>query len=213
MVQNVEEITGKRISEWRKKNGLSQQDLAQMLGVSLPTIKRWETDESTPRDRHLVAIGALLGGTAMGSLVGGSLLGTLAPSLALGPFGAILVGIAALAGLAANKSRAKDAGESQKLEMPTALKEKEARHEIAKHLWQALQQVGLQFPIPASAQERAHLEKVKLTITVDKVLADKFQEEADLRGFTQSRLLESLLWLFLEMPSLSFQKDDVSQTD
>jgi transcriptional regulator with XRE-family HTH domain len=213
MVQNSEEITGRRISEWRKKNGLSQQDLAQMLGVSLPTIKRWETDESTPRDRHLTAIAALLGGTAVASPVGGGSALSLGLLGTLGPMGVILAGITALAGLMANKPGPKVAVESQKFEMPRSLQEKDVKQEITKHLWQVLQQVSLEFPVPDSAQERADLEKVKLTINIDKVLSDKFQEEADLRGFTQSRLLESLLWLFLEMPSLSFQKNPVAPRD
>lgn len=220
MSRNLEQIKGTQLSDWRKSRGLSQQDLATMLGVSVATIKRWESG-SIPSDRYLAAIAALMGGTAAAirGLTGGSsalsvglpLLGGLAPSFALGPIGAILVGIAALAGFAANQAGSKVAEELPDVTTTESLSEKDAQQEITKQLWQVLQQVSLKFPVPTGAEERAGSKKVELKINIDKVLSDKFQEEADIRGFTPSRLLESLLWLFLERPSLSFQKNDEGQ--
>jgi transcriptional regulator with XRE-family HTH domain len=36
-------MTGKELKEWRRKQGLSQEGLAQRLGVIRLTVARWET--------------------------------------------------------------------------------------------------------------------------------------------------------------------------
>jgi transcriptional regulator with XRE-family HTH domain len=41
-------ISSSTIKHWRKKLGLSQQDLAQILNVGVATISRWENDGCEP---------------------------------------------------------------------------------------------------------------------------------------------------------------------
>lgn len=44
------------IRQFRKNSGLSQQALASLVGVSLPTVKRWESGKAVPQGRHLRAL-------------------------------------------------------------------------------------------------------------------------------------------------------------
>ncbi len=44
---------GKELKIWRLKHGLSKRTLAQMLGVSVPTLTRWEEGLVEPHDYHL----------------------------------------------------------------------------------------------------------------------------------------------------------------
>ncbi|GEM_PF-1659219 len=221
MTSEPDKITKEQMVAFRKRRGLSQQDMATMLGVSLPTIKRWESGESVPRDRHMVALAALLGGTASGLAVGASLFPTslglasaLVPSLGLGPVGPLLVALGALpTGFLASQATSKAGPVAPELpsrkagpeapELPTS-------DQTIRQLEQLREQVILQLPIPLTAEDRAKAEKVRLEVDIDRVLFDKFHAEANVRGFTPSRLLESLLWMFMEMPPLSFQKNDRS---
>lgn len=45
---------GKNIYKLRKKNGISQEQLAESLGVSRQTIYKWETNLAIPRSDKLV---------------------------------------------------------------------------------------------------------------------------------------------------------------
>lgn len=40
--------TGNKISELRKKNNLSQEELAEKIGVARQTISKWELGETSP---------------------------------------------------------------------------------------------------------------------------------------------------------------------
>ena len=216
------QITKEKIVDFRKRKGLSQQDMATMLGVSLPTIKRWESGESTPRDRHLVALAALLSGTATGVAIGASLFptslglaGALVPSLGLGPIGPLLVALGAVAaGFIAVQSTSKTNQEAPERITSKAIPEAPGRptsEQAIRQLEQLREQVILHLPVPLSSEDRAKAEKVRLEVDIDRVLFDKFLEEANVRGFTPSRLFESLLWMFMEMPPLSFQMNDRSR--
>ncbi len=218
MAVEPNEITKEQIINFRKSKGLSQQDMATMLGVSLPTIKRWESG-STPRDRHLVALAALLSGTATGAGVGASLFPTslglasaLVPSFGLGPVGPLLVALGALAAeFVASRTSSTAMPEAAGRPTSKAMPEPDqlpASDKAIRQLEQLREQVILQLPVPLTAEDRAKAEKVRLEVDIDRVLFDRFQEEANVRGFTPSRLLESLLWMFTEMPPLSFQKND-----
>ena len=52
---------GNRIYDMRKKNGLSQEALAEKLNVTRQTISKWELGESTPDLEKLIAIHDLFG--------------------------------------------------------------------------------------------------------------------------------------------------------
>ena len=43
---------GKSLYQARKKSGLSQENVAEQLGVSRQTISKWETDETLPDIRQ-----------------------------------------------------------------------------------------------------------------------------------------------------------------
>jgi len=52
-----------KIYELRKKNGLSQEALAESLGVSRQSVSKWETGEAIPEVAKLVALSRLFGVT------------------------------------------------------------------------------------------------------------------------------------------------------
>ena len=50
---------GKRISELRKRQGMTQEQLAQHLGTTRQAISKWESDKSEPDVATLVRLGTL----------------------------------------------------------------------------------------------------------------------------------------------------------
>ena len=52
-----------KIYELRKKNGLSQEALAEILGVSRQSVSKWETGEATPEVNKLLSLSKLFGVT------------------------------------------------------------------------------------------------------------------------------------------------------
>jgi transcriptional regulator with XRE-family HTH domain len=206
MTQEEIRITGDHIKEYRKQRGLTQQDLAEILGVSLPTVKRWENNKTTPRDTSLLSLMGLFAGSAASTRLAPNLTfaaSALGSSALLGPLGPIVLGAISLAGLAYGTAKAKTEGESQ------SAPDKE---EFTQKLRDLREQMINQLPIPTTKEQRTKVEKDDISVKVDSVLAAKFREEADIRGFTESRLLESILWLFLETPPLSFQGDAESSS-
>lgn len=55
--------TANRLLELRKKNGLSQEALAEKLGISRQSISKWERAESSPDTDNLIALAKLYGVT------------------------------------------------------------------------------------------------------------------------------------------------------
>lgn len=53
--------TGDRLRKTRTLAGMSTGEIAEALGVSRNTITRWEHDKVTPRQRDLIAWGAITG--------------------------------------------------------------------------------------------------------------------------------------------------------
>ncbi len=49
-------MIGERLAEMRKDHGDTQAALAGRLGVSLPTVRAWEQEKSSPNHEMLVAI-------------------------------------------------------------------------------------------------------------------------------------------------------------
>jgi len=56
-------IIEERIRELRKSKGLSQEQLAEMLGVSRQAVSKWESGQSLPEVEKLIAMGELFGVT------------------------------------------------------------------------------------------------------------------------------------------------------
>lgn len=54
-------MIGKRLKEIRKTQGLTQQDLADRIGVSVSSVKKWELDLTEPNADKLVTIALALG--------------------------------------------------------------------------------------------------------------------------------------------------------
>jgi len=52
-------ITGEKIKELRKKLGLTQEELARLLGVGFSTVNRWENNKATPTGQSLVTLNKL----------------------------------------------------------------------------------------------------------------------------------------------------------
>lgn len=61
MEQNSTESLGKRIASLRKSHGLTQEKLAEQLGVSPQAVSKWETDTSCPDITLLPRLAALFG--------------------------------------------------------------------------------------------------------------------------------------------------------
>ena len=53
--------TGQKIQTLRKQRGLTQEQLAQRLGISRQAVSRWELDESLPETANLLPLGEVLG--------------------------------------------------------------------------------------------------------------------------------------------------------
>jgi len=62
-----------RIQELRKRKGLSQEQLAEMLGVSRQAVSKWENGQSLPEVEKLITMGELFGVTIDYILKGDSL--------------------------------------------------------------------------------------------------------------------------------------------
>ena len=80
---------GEKLYRLRKERGMSQEALAQELGVSRQAIYKWESDASLPEVEKLVALSRIFS-VPVGWLLGGSL-GWLARAVF------IVVGLAAIA--------------------------------------------------------------------------------------------------------------------
>jgi transcriptional regulator with XRE-family HTH domain len=52
---------GQRLRQFRKDKGMTQNELADHLGVSIPAISAWEKGRSLPRDHRLTALAEILG--------------------------------------------------------------------------------------------------------------------------------------------------------
>ncbi len=61
---------GQRIAQLRKAKGLSQEDLAERVGVSRQAVSKWELDQATPDAEKIVSLAAALGVTTEQVLLG-----------------------------------------------------------------------------------------------------------------------------------------------
>ncbi len=52
---------GQRIAQFRKAKGLSQEDLAERVGVSRQAVSKWELDQALPDAEKIIALAAALG--------------------------------------------------------------------------------------------------------------------------------------------------------
>ena len=52
---------GRNISDYRKKIGLTQQELAEILGVTNKAVSKWESGTSDPSTSNLLALAKLYG--------------------------------------------------------------------------------------------------------------------------------------------------------
>ena len=53
--------TANRLYELRKKQGLSQEELAEKLGVSRQAVSKWERSEASPDTDNLIALAKIYG--------------------------------------------------------------------------------------------------------------------------------------------------------
>ena len=54
-------ILADKIAEERKRNGWSQEELAEQLGVSRQAVSKWESGASDPSTTNLIALAKLYG--------------------------------------------------------------------------------------------------------------------------------------------------------
>ena len=55
---------GNRLYQYRRKSGLSQEELAAKLGVSRQAVSKWESGASDPSTTNLMALAKLFGVSA-----------------------------------------------------------------------------------------------------------------------------------------------------
>ena len=60
---------GANLTSFRTAHGLSQEQLAQLLGVSRKSVSKWETDAATPDLQHLLRLGEIFS-VSLDTLVG-----------------------------------------------------------------------------------------------------------------------------------------------
>jgi transcriptional regulator with XRE-family HTH domain len=166
-----------RIRQWRLDNNLSQQELASGLGVGIATIQRWESGDTTPGQRHRAMLEQVLGNPA-NQRHGIPLWLSDGYSL-LFPR---LVDIGA---------QLRETTQGNRRTAPT-------------NMW--CDDAQLMPPIPCAAEEKANVRKGGLEVRIDQALLDLFDEEKQLRGLTESKLVEAILWHRYNKPELSFQK-------
>ena len=66
----MNETIGSRIARFRKANGMTQEDLANLMGVSSQAVSKWENDASCPDISLLPQLSKVLGVTADELLTG-----------------------------------------------------------------------------------------------------------------------------------------------
>ena len=60
MSRLVREAWGRNIIARREELGITQRGLADAVGVSVPSVSRWETGTSAPKDEHKVKVATAL---------------------------------------------------------------------------------------------------------------------------------------------------------
>ena len=58
-VFTVDQAIANRFYEYRKKSGLSQEELAARLGISRQSVSKWENGSSDPNTSNLIALAKL----------------------------------------------------------------------------------------------------------------------------------------------------------
>ena len=60
MISNMSDTFGERLRTFRKKTGITQEELADILGISYMTVRRWEAGKVTPRIDEIKALAKAL---------------------------------------------------------------------------------------------------------------------------------------------------------
>jgi transcriptional regulator with XRE-family HTH domain len=60
MSEAVREAWGRNIIARRDELGITQRGLAELVGVSVPSVCRWETGKSAPKDEHKALVAKAL---------------------------------------------------------------------------------------------------------------------------------------------------------
>ena len=76
----AEKIKPEDIKKFREKEGLTQEDLARLLNVSVTTVSRWETGDTKVTGTAAAILGAILGAAVVAGPVGWLTGGVLASS-------------------------------------------------------------------------------------------------------------------------------------
>ncbi len=66
----IDTLLGERIANARQAKGLSQKQLADLIGVTKSTVAKWESDRTSPRASRLIQVAGILG-IPMAWLIGG----------------------------------------------------------------------------------------------------------------------------------------------
>lgn len=174
-----------QLRAFRKRNNLSQQELASLLQVGIATVKRWEYGETQPKGRLHYRVQHLLrqGSVALQERL--------------------------------DRDALVDLGEERmpgRPDVPTVIR-RILRHSregmtlygLAQRLLAGLDHHDLP-PFPATDEEQAATQRVLISGEVDRVLAERFEQETNTRGLTASKMLETILWHHYGRPSLSFER-------
>jgi transcriptional regulator with XRE-family HTH domain len=221
-MNDVPQITGEQIKTFRKKNGLTQQQVGHFVGCIPLTVGRWESGEAKPSDRHLIALQRLLSSE------------TLSPEMfeprpinySPFPMGNYPIKPSVPSLEEETEVHLRDLrtiltyfGTSPALKstiieslMDLVLLDDPDITQSDKSPWRRLMERAFSElpPYPKTQEEIARRNESQITVTVDNALLDGLLEQAENRRFTPSGLLEVILWNYLGKPKLSFEKDTSS---
>jgi transcriptional regulator with XRE-family HTH domain len=212
------QVTGELIRAFRKKNRLTQQQIAHFLGCIPLTVGRWESGETIPSDRHISRLQRLLSSDQ------------LSPEM-FEPSPGFQSNIEFNLPVKLSIPSLDEETEQHLRDLGTILKDPYARLALKSRIIESL--VGLALteipdiikldqspwlrlmekafselpPRPKTPDEKARRDQSQVAITVDRALMERLLDEAEDRGFTPSGLLEVIIWNYLGKPKMSFEKD------
>jgi transcriptional regulator with XRE-family HTH domain len=165
------------LKQLRAERNLSQQELASELGAGIASIKRWESGNSVPSQRYWLILDKMLQDYADSHLYFGS----------------------------SRKSHCSSEAQFLFEEVDQLFENwQSARTKTRRDAYR--DEAQIMPPIPRTDTEKSYVQKGTLELKIDHALLDLFLEEKEVRGLTESKLLETILWHRYGQPELSFRK-------
>jgi transcriptional regulator with XRE-family HTH domain len=190
-----DEVSGEAIRDLRKRKNLTQEELASVLGVGIATIRRWEAGTAKPTGNNDALLRQLMATPDAQNPVR---LETEYPT-AWEDMLRLLLADGKAKRILASRILSVDllGSEVQQNPFPQILRLLQGGN--------SMDQIEPALPFPRTSVERSSVRQGELKGVVDAVLLERFKQEQEARGLTESKMLETILWKYFEYPGLSFQ--------